>query len=199
MRVLLLIAVVCLSTPSSAAIEIAGSVEFQYKVRQVLSQARESSVHLEQLIDSLENSPVVVVIHPISDDAASWHPRGDRTRSHTRALDSLPRRASRDQATESVIYLNEARVTPGHRSFMKGTLIHELVHALDLATGRYHENYVIREKRAVFFQNIWRDVQGARLRSAYHDRFPTLEYQGAVKRDEVEHFVEYYFNASDTP
>ncbi len=33
-----------------------------------------------------------------------------------------------------------------------GMLVHELVHALDLASGRYHRDSSVRERRVVFLQ-----------------------------------------------
>ena len=86
-----------------------------------------------------------------------------------------------------------------HVSYSSGTLIHELVHAHDLAYGQYSGDYSIREKRAIFFQNIWRHLQARKFRSHYHRRFKTVEFQEALNSKTVEEFVSYFFSYDDIP
>ena len=129
----------------------------------------------------------------------AWHPDGDPERSHTRVAKGQSKAKKRQRPVDAIIYVNVKRITPSHKSYSRGTLMHELVHALDLASGRYHDDYVIREKRAVFFQNIWRMSHSVRLRSHYHQKFKTPEYQQALDAGLINEFVEYFFKYNDLP
>ncbi|MES9969680.1 MAG: M91 family zinc metallopeptidase [Candidatus Thiodiazotropha sp.] len=183
----------------NAEIIIEGSSDFQAKVRGNLAEARTASTHLAKLILNAERTPAKITIKPITDDRSTWHKSGKKSRSHTKALDNKRRGAERDSSTDSIIYINRNRITRSHKTYKSGTLIHEIVHALDLANGNYHGRYPLREKRAVFFQNIWRDKQVKKLRSDYHGRFKTIEYQNAKKARQVNFFVDYYFENNDIP
>lgn len=186
--------IVIISKNLSAEIIIKGSSEFKSKVNSHLAEAKNSSPYIYKIIDALETSSAKTTISPITDDKSTWHRSGKKSRSHTKPLDSRSRGAERNTPTNSIIYINVNRITRAHRTYKSGTLVHELVHAYDLAAGLYHNDYSIREKRAVFFQNIWRDKKGKSLRTNYHDRFDTLEYQNSKKQGVMERFVEYYFN-----
>jgi len=105
--------------------------------------------------------------------------------SHIKALDNKSRSAERNTPTNSIIYINTNRITRTHKTYNSGTLIHEIVHATDLANGNYHSSYPIREKRAVFFQNIWRNTHSKELRTSYHGRFETNEYQKSKNAGEL--------------
>ena len=191
--------IVLWSSGTAAALQIEGPTLFREQVDQALKMASERSLYLHRLIDSLVASPVLVTVRPITDDPVTWHHSGNRNRSHTRPLDSLSRSEQRNRPTASVVYLNPSRIRPNHRSFTRGTLVHELVHALDLATGRYHGDYVVRERRAVLFQNLWRDALAVSPRSDYHERFVTLEFQIAKQRGNLSGLVDHYFSANDLP
>jgi len=182
-----------------ARLVIDGSSEFHQKVNHYIKDARNCSDHLEKLINAVVNSSKIIKITPITDDPLTWHASGEKTRSHTEAIDDLLRGSGRKTKTKAVIYINEDRITLNHKTYNRGTLIHEFVHALDLANGKYHGDYIIREKRAVFFQNIWRKTHQKALRSSYHGRFKTLEYQNAVASGKIKQFVEHYYSNNDIP
>lgn len=187
------------SSPLSAEIRIDGPANFKIRIADYFFRAEAVSPHLNRLLHKARFSSARIWIRPISENPASWHSDGDRSRSHTRALDQKKRGASRGQYTDSVIYINPERIQLSSPSYAGGTLIHELVHAVDLASGRYHDDYRIREKRAVFFQNIWRNSQGKSLRRHYHNRFATLEYQQHALGNSIQSFVDYYFSLNDIP
>jgi hypothetical protein len=84
-------------------------------------------------------------------------------------------------------------------SHKAGVFVHELTHAIDLAYGRYNKTATVRERRAVFMQNVWRARIGNTLRTSYHDSFPTLDYQEAVRKGAVDEYARYIFTRSDFP
>lgn len=198
-RALCISFVVFCSSYTQANVLIDGSSDFKRKVNFYLNDAKNSSIYLKELVKTAANSSRTIRITPITDNPSTWHANGKKSRSHTEALDSQRRGTERNTSTNSVIYINENRITLNHKTYKSGTLIHELVHALDLANGKYHRDYSIREKRAVFFQNIWRQSHGKKLRSDYHGRFKTLEYQNAVASGKVKQFVKHYFVNNDLP
>lgn len=183
----------------AAGISIIGSSDFKSKVNINLSEAKNSSPYLSQLINSIQRSSSTITIQPITNDRSTWHKSGVKSRSHTKAVDNKSRGAERNTKTNSIIYINQNRVNQAHKSYDSGTLIHELVHAHDLAYGKYNGSYPIREKRAVFFQNIWRDTHLKTLRTDYHGRFETKEYQKAKQAGKLNQFVNYYFAHNDIP
>jgi len=79
-------------------------------------------------------------------------------------------------------------------------LAHELVHAVDLVYGRSHPERLVRERRASFMENVWRDVHGWRLSEQYFDgklpAFETLEYQRAKSRGLIARCVEMILSTS---
>lgn len=172
---------------------------FNNLVRSYLAQAKQKSPYLNDLIRAVETTPSVIYIFPITDDQKTWHSSGDQTRSHTDARDGKSRGAARSTATDSYVYINPDRVDPNNRTFGRGTLVHELVHALDLAKGQYNTDYMVREKRAVFFENIWRESHGHSLRDSYSGRFPTQEYQSKKASGRIAQFVDYYYRKNDIP
>ena len=183
----------------NAEILIDGSSDFEIKVITHLYEAKNSSPYLAQLIGRIQSSSSTITIKPITNDRSTWHKSGKKSRSHTKALDNKSRGAERNTATNSIIYINKNRINQNHKSYRSGTLIHELVHAYDLANGKYNRKYPIREKRAIFFQNIWRDTHSKKLRTHYHRRFETKEYQRAKNADKLNQFFEYYFTHNDLP
>jgi hypothetical protein len=57
----------------------------------------------------------------------------------------------------------------------------------------------VRERRAVFMQNVWRAHLGRKLPTDYHGRFATLDYQDAARRGAVGELARYIFTRSDFP
>ncbi|GAB6905884.1 hypothetical protein DESC_590149 [Desulfosarcina cetonica] len=146
--------IICHPSPLHAELIISGSRDFKDKVTSNLAEAKSCSPYIATLIENIEKSDMTITITPITDDPLTWHKSGKRTRSHTEALDEKSRSAARNKGTDSIIYINTDRITRTDKTYKRGVLIHELVHAYDLSDGKYHRSYPIREKRAVFFQNI---------------------------------------------
>jgi hypothetical protein len=159
----------------------------------------EEDTYLRQIWLAAKNAPVSIIITPMTDNPETWNRDGSRTRSHADPLDNLPKRYGREKSTPAVIFINPNRIDPKHRTYGRGTLAHEFVHAIDLAYGRYHPDYKVRERRAVFVQNIWRDLQNYRLRKSYHGRFATLEYQSAKKNQTIQDNLDYIFTGNTFP
>lgn len=197
---MLLLFIVSYSSLIKANLVIEGSKTFKEKVNTYLSEAKRSSIHLAKLIQNIEKlSSSTITIRPITNDQSTWHKSGKKSRSHTDALDDMRRGAARNTAANSVIYINTNRITQTHKTYNSGTLIHEIVHASDLANGKYHSSYPIRERRAVFFQNIWRSTHAKKLRTDYHGRFETDDYQKAINLGTLKQFVSHYYEYNDTP
>ncbi len=196
---ILLLFIVAYSSCMKAALVIDGPDDFIKKVNANLSEAKGSSIHLSRLIQNVINSSSTITIKPITNNKSTWHKSGKKSRSHTEALDNESRGTARSDATNSIIFINKNRITKTHKTYNSGTLIHEIVHASDLANGKYHSSYPVREKRAIFFQNIWRNTHSTKLRTNYHGRFETIEYQSAKKTGTLKEFVQYYFAHSDIP
>lgn len=192
--------VLCGAGSSNAIVIPAGEdPAFNNRVRSYLAEAKQKSPYLNDLIRAAETAPNVIYVYPITDDKSTWHYRGDRTISHTDPRDSKPRGAARNTPTDSYIFINLERIDPNNRTFGRGTLIHEFVHAMDLAMGQYNSDYTIREKRAVFFENIWRESQNYNLRTSYSGRFPTREYQNEKTSNRIEQFIAHYHSSNDVP
>ena len=154
---------------------------------------------LRELMAALKASPGIVVVRPLTDDPATWSSDGDRDRAHTEPADLKPKRLGRSRPTNAVVFLNRGAVDEGSAHWRAGVLVHELVHALDLSTGRYHADVRLRERRAVFLQNVWRQRIGQPLRTTYHGRFATLDYQQAARRGEIADYGRYLFTRADFP
>ena len=183
----------------TAQILIVGSSDFKNKINSYLDDVENSSIYLQQLINHAKHESSLITVRPITNDKSTWHKSGKKSRSHTKAKDRLPRGSQINRATDSIIFINVNRINPSHKSYKNGTFIHEIVHALDLAKGNYNKDYSIREKRAVFFQNIWREKHRTKLRKDYHGRFKTLEYQNGITNGNISKFVDYYFNNNGIP
>ena len=86
----------------------------------------------------------------------------------------------------AAIYLTLVNVNPYWSESKRGMLPHELVHAVDIVYGRLHPDRLVRERRAVFMDNVWRDTHGWLISERYFDgkiaSFETLEYQRAKKQ-----------------
>lgn len=154
---------------------------------------------LRRLHDTAKASPAAIRIRPMTDDKATWNSDGSRTRSHTDPDDKRRKSEGRRKPADATVYLPPDAVEPGKLHWKSGTLAHELTHAIDLANGRYDSIVTVRERRATFMQNAWRQQSGHPLRTSYHNRFPTLDYQEAVTRGALDEYVDYLFTRSDFP
>ena len=198
-EILAIVSLMTFSNFSIAKIIIKGSIDFKNKVNNCLNEAENSSVYLNELVDNAREASASIKIKAITNDKSTWHRSGNKFRSHTDAEDQLKRSEQRNKATDSTIYINVNRITPSHKSYKSGTFIHEIAHAVDLANGNYNKDYSLREKRAVFFQNIWRKKHNKKLRDDYHGRFKTIEYQSYFSNGKTGDFVRYYFSNNDIP
>jgi len=196
---LLFLFVINCSQTVYAELHVTGSDEFKRNVKINLVEAQKSSIYLNRLINKITDSSAEITIRPITDDVSTWHKSGKKSRSHTKPLDDKDRGAERSAATDSIIYLNTNRVNSLHKSYKSGTLIHELAHAYDLASGHYNAEYPVREKRAVFFQNLWRNSHSKKIRTDYHGRFETMEFQKARSTGRLNMWVKGYFLHNEVP
>jgi hypothetical protein len=173
---------------------------FDLRLQAALEHVRNSQdAAIRDVYSAAMTSPVPITVRPITDDRATWHPDGDRTRGHTEPDDGRKRGSGRSAPTPAIIFIPRDTVDPASAHWRNGLLVHELVHAIDLAYGRYNRDYTVRERRAVFIQNIWRERTGFPLRREYHGRFATLDFQYAKSRGAVAEYVRYLFNGPDFP
>ena len=173
---------------------------FEQRLQAALLHVRDSQdAAVREVYSAAMATPVTITLRPITDDRATWHPDGDRTRGHTEADDGRRRGTGRSVPTPAIVYIPRDTVDPASAHWRNGLLVHELVHAIDLAFGRYNRDYTVRERRAVFIQNIWRDRIGFPLRKDYHGRFATLDYQYAKSRGAVAEYARYLFSGADFP
>ena len=178
-----------------AKIIVEGNSVFVSKVHHNLQEAKAHSVYLHQLINRIEASSQRLLIHAITDDRSTWHRSGEKSRSHTEILGQKKRGTFKD----AVVYINVNRITVKHKSYRSGVLMHELVHGFDDLYGLDNRDYSIRERRAVFFQNVWRTQHGKKPRHSYHKRFATLDYQSAKKAGLLDHYVQYMLHHNNLP
>ena len=163
------------------------------------SLSRSEDAAIRQLHDAVVSSPATIIIRPITDDPATWHDPGDPNRRHTEPVDRRPKATGRSKPTGAIVYIQTVDVEPHDAAWKQGDLVHELVHAVDLAYGRYHADDTVRERRAVFLQNVWRARFGSSLRSTYHGRFATMDYQDAKRRGILNEYGQYIFTRADFP
>ena len=178
-----------------ARIIVEGTSGFISKVEHNLQEAKQHSVYLHQLINRIEASSQRLMIRAITNDRSTWHRSGEKSRSHTEILGHKKRGMFKDAA----IYINVHRITTNHKSYRSGVLMHELVHGFDDLYGLDNRDYTIRERRAVFFQNEWRAQHGKKLRTSYHKRFVTLDYQHAKESRQLDHYVQYMLAHNTLP
>jgi len=173
---------------------------FYEQLRQSLAVLAESpQPHVRQLLAAVAAAPAAVTFRPVTDDPATWASDGDRERGHTQPVDGRPKNEGRTRPTGADVYLPPWSVDMRTPRWHDGLLVHELVHALDLTTGHYHPDVRVRERRAVFMQNLWRDSTGTPLHGSYHGEFPTLDYQEAKREGRIEEYAAYVFHRSDFP
>jgi len=161
--------------------------------------AKADDPRIRELVAAAAAAPGSIRVRQLTDDPATWSGDGDRNRGHTEPADGRPKREGRTTPTDATIFVPLAALEPGNARWNSGLLVHELTHALDLASGRYNRDYTVRERRATFMQNLWRQHVGAELRVSYHDRFATLDYQHAVRSGELALYAHYIFTRADFP
>jgi hypothetical protein len=133
----------------------------------------------QALIERLDGAPAMTIIRPVTEDEATWHPNDKRgTRSHIVPQDTKIQGAERRQPTGTVVYLHPSRVDPNLSLYKLGTMVYFLAMAADLNTGQFSSDYRLRERRAVFFSNAWKDSRGYTLLSI-SDNVSTPDYQKA--------------------
>jgi hypothetical protein len=143
-------------------------------------------------------SPGAIVFRPITADPSTLATDNDPDRGHTEPADGRPKRDGRSRPADAVIFLPMWGVEQGKRAG-SGLLLHELVHALDMTTGRYSPDNRTRERRAVFVQNAWRARVRYELRTNYHGYFRTLYYQESRRTGRFDEYAEYLFTRNDFP
>jgi hypothetical protein len=163
----------------------------------MLAQSKEPL--LKRLYDAVQASPAAIRIRPITDDRSTWHPDGDRTRGHADPDDKRPKSAGRSKPADATLFIPPDSVDPSSSHWRSGVLVHELTHALDIANGRYSPELSVRERRATFMQNVWRNHIGSGARTSYHGRFALLDYQEAVRTSSLDEYARYIFTRADFP
>jgi len=178
----------------------AGDRAFQRQLGAMLDAlARSNDATIRRLHDAAAAAPGTIRFREMTDDPATWSSDGDPQRGHTEPADGRPKREGRSAPTDAVVFVPRIALEVGSPRWRSGLLVHELVHALDLATGRYNRDYTVRERRATFMQNLWRHEVGARLRVSYHGRFATLDYQHAARQGAIAAYADHVFTRADFP
>jgi len=174
---------------------------FYEQLRKMLAEEFSGSKDpiIRRLYETAKASPATIHIRPMTDDRSTWNSDGTRTRGHTDPDDKQSKATGRDKPSDATVFLPPDAVEPGKNFWNSGTLAHELTHAIDLANGRYNKDVKVRERRATFMQNVWRSHTGKTIRTSYHDRFPTLDYQEAMRTGKMDEYVRYIFTRSDFP
>ena len=198
---MVMIALSVLPGPLAAGVitDSPGDSTFSRRLQAALATLERADAPIRRLHTAVMAAPATITIRPITDDRATWHPDGDRNRGHTDPDDGRPKSDGRTTPTNAIIYVPPDVVETRSTHWKDGLLVHELVHALDLAYGRYDRSDRVRERRAVFFQNVWRAGLRYKLRTAYHGRFATLDYQEAVRLGTLADLERYIFTRSDFP
>lgn len=163
------------------------------------SLAQSSDPVIRRLHDAAAAAPGAIRFREMTDDPATWSSDGDPQRGHTEPDDGRPKREGRSAPTDATVFVPPAALEVGSPRWRSGLLVHELVHALDLASGRYNRDYTVRERRATFMQNLWRHDVGSRLRTSYHGRFATLDYQVAAAHGTIAAYANEIFTGAGFP
>ncbi len=187
-----------LSSGAQIAIEAPAGDAFRANVEGILSVLKNSpDGNLRKLYASANGAPHPITIRPVSKDPTTWL-GGSPNRSHCHAAQGHTPN-DHGQGVPAVVFLFPHRADPSEADFRNGTLAHELVHAVDIANGRYYKESEIREKRAVVFQNIWRRSVGRKLRRDYHGQFPTSEYETFKKSGKLDFLADHILTKSGLP
>ncbi len=174
--------------------------EFYKKLQSALVKFEQSGdPTIQRLHAAVVASPGTINFREMTDDKTTWSSDGDRDRGHTEPTDGRPKREGRSKPVNATIFIPRSAVESGSPRWNSGLLAHELVHALDLTTGRYNRDYTVRERRATFIQNIWRHHVSSPLRTTYHGKFPTMDYQHASKQGTIAEYADYIFTRAYFP
>lgn len=160
---------------------------------------RSNDAVIRRLHDAAAAAPGAIRFREMTDNPATWSSDGDPQRGHTEPDDRRPKREGRNAPTDATVFIPQVALEVGSARWRSGLLVHELVHALDLASGRYNRDYTVRERRATFVQNVWRHDVGSRLRVSYHGRFATVDYQSAAQHGAIAAYADYIFTRADFP
>lgn len=175
-----------LSRPVRGEVEVdVADPEFSRYVEAELTHLREGDRGLacQVLVDRLDKAQAVTQIKPLTRDDSTWHPNDRKgVRSHVVPQDVEVRGAARSSPTDAILFLHPSRINPKLSSFKLGTFVHELSDALDLNRGTFSGDYRVRERRATFYQNAWRDSLGVPLLEL-SGGVPTTDYQWAKEMD----------------
>lgn len=190
--ILIGLASVCLTGPAWAKIEIieaAGEPFFEHGVEAHLKAfAAWPDPLIQRLYKAVAESRKTVWIGPVTKDPATRHVSGSPTRWNTKDLDD----------DNVALYIPARDLGVGNKKL--DVLIHEFVHAYDRVAFKHkNPSGEIRERRAVFFQNVFRDRAGKKLRNDYRGRFATEEYQKARSEHRVGEAAKYLFEHNDLP
>jgi hypothetical protein len=162
--------------------------EFRRKVMAGLRVMKDKSPHLGRLLRAAQEAPAPITVHPMIDETGP-HLAGDRYRPHAR-IAGWPS-VARDGRVgfPAAIFLTPGMVNPHWIQYKRGLLPHELLHGVDIAYARMPRDRRLVERRAMFVENIWRDLHGWRLAEHYTDQtlelFETQEYQRAKARQAI--------------
>ena len=199
----LILAIATKSANATVAVDApAGSrnPDFQRKLLAALANLeRSDEPYIRQLYSAVKAASGTVTFRQMTDDRATWSNDGDPDRGHTEPTDGRRKREGRTAPTDATIFIPKSAVELGGPRWNSGLLVHELVHTLDLTTGRYNRDYTIRERRATFIQNVWRHRVGSQLRVSYHGKFATLDYQYALEHGTIAQYADYVFTRADFP
>ncbi len=159
--------------------------EFRRNVVAGLGAMRDRSPHLARLLRAAQEAPLEIRVYAMMEDP-STHIPGEAYRPHARAIGFQSFGRGGVMGYPAAIYLSLGMVNPYWTEYKRGQLAHELTHAVDLAYGRMNPQRMVAERRAMFMENVWRDVHGWSLAEHYTDSklplFETLEYQRAKSR-----------------
>jgi hypothetical protein len=133
------------------------------------------------LVERLDLSTATTIIAPVTSDESTWHPNDKKgTRSHVLPMDTKIQGAERREFTGARLFLHPSRIDPRLSLYKLGTFVYCLAIAADLNYGQFSTDYRVRERRAVFFSNAWKDALGYALITV-SDNVPTSDYQKAKK------------------
>ncbi len=159
--------------------------EFHRNVIAGFVTMRDKSPYLAQLLKTAQDAPFPIIVRPTMEDPSTFA-GNEPYRPHARSAGPLGVGRGGVRGYPAAIYLTLANVNPYWSESKRGMLPHELVHAVDLVYGRLHPDRLVRERRAVFMENVWRDAHGWPIAERYFDgkiaSFETLEYQRAKKQ-----------------
>jgi hypothetical protein len=179
---ILILALFLAPVAAMAAVEIdTTDVSFLNSVTKELDLMRAGTrgVVCKTLMERLDAAPMATIIRPVTADEQTWHPNDRKgTRSHIIPQDTKIQGAERKQPTGAYLYLHPSRIDPSLSLFKLGTFVYFLAQAADLNQGQFSADYRIRERRAIFFSNAWKDSLGYPVLSI-SDNVPTPDYQKA--------------------